>query len=149
MSVADYQLDTDTVVGLLRGRPTSIRERIRGAIAAEASLAISSVVLFELTYGIARSGRPAENADRLREFLAGGILVLPVTEHDARAAASVRAELAAAGTPIGPYDVLIAGQARSRDAVLVTGNTREFGRVRGLRLEDWGVPSQDRGKGAP
>ena len=141
MSVADYQLDTGTVVGLLRGRPTSIRERIRGVIAAEASLAISSVVLFELTYGIAKSGRPAENADLLREFLAGGILVLPVTEHDARTAASVRAELAAVGAPIGPYDLLIAGQALARGAVLVTGNTREFGRVRGLQTEDWGHDS--------
>jgi tRNA(fMet)-specific endonuclease VapC len=62
-----------------------------------------------------------------------------LTENDARAAAAARAESAAAGMPIGPYDVLIAGQARSRGAVLVTGNTGEFARVRGLRTEDWGA----------
>jgi tRNA(fMet)-specific endonuclease VapC len=62
-----------------------------------------------------------------------------LTENDARAAAAARAESAAAGMPIGPYDVLIAGQARSRGAALVTGNTGEFARVRGLRTEDWGA----------
>ena len=139
MNVRDYQLGSDTVVGLLRNRPASIRERVEEVIATGTSLSISSVVLFELSYGAARSSRPTENAERLREFLAGRTLVLPLTEHDARAVAAVRAELAAAGTPIAPYDVLIAGQARSRGAVLVTGNTREFGRVRGLRLDDWGI----------
>ena len=140
MSDPHYLLDTDTVVGLLRNRPPAIRIRFRAVLSGGKLLAISSVVLFELRYGIARSARPAENEDRLWALLAAGVAVLPLTEPVARAAAAVRAELAATGTPIGPYDLLIAGQALASGAVLVTGNTREFSRVRNLRVEDWRHP---------
>jgi tRNA(fMet)-specific endonuclease VapC len=64
-------------------------------------------------------------------------VVLEFDKEDARQAGQVRALLAAQGTPIGPYDVLIAGQAVARDMILVTRNTQEFERVRGLRFEDW------------
>jgi tRNA(fMet)-specific endonuclease VapC len=63
--------------------------------------------------------------------------VLSFDVEDARHAGAIRAELAAAGTPIGPYDALIAGQARARCLVLVTHNVREFARVPGLQVEDW------------
>ena len=140
MSDPDYLLDTDTVVGLLRDRPLPVRVRFRAAMDGGSLLAISSVVLFELSFGIARSAKPTENRDRLSALLAAGVAVLSLAESDARAAAVVRAELAMIGTPISPYDLLIAGQARARDTVLVTGNTGEFGRVRGLRIEDWRDP---------
>jgi len=63
--------------------------------------------------------------------------VVEFDHEDARRAGEVRALLAAHGTPIGPYDVLIPGQARARELILVTHNTAEFERVPGLRLEDW------------
>ena len=75
----------------------------------------------------------------LKEFLAKGFKILDFTANDAQAAGRIRAELKKAGTPIGAYDLLIAGQALARNLVLVTANTREFGRVHGLKFEDWTI----------
>jgi tRNA(fMet)-specific endonuclease VapC len=94
-------------------------------------------VLFELRYGAAKSPHPERNAQRIADFLAGPIEVLPFGSEDAEEAGDIRAALERIGTPIGPYDVLVAAQARRRDAVLVTANTREFSRVPRLRFEDW------------
>jgi tRNA(fMet)-specific endonuclease VapC len=94
-------------------------------------------VLFELRYGAAKSARPARNAQRITDFLAGPIEILPFESGDAEEAGDIRAALERAGTPIGPYDVLVAAQARWRDALLVTANGREFARVPRLKLEDW------------
>jgi tRNA(fMet)-specific endonuclease VapC len=63
--------------------------------------------------------------------------VLEADQDDARHAGEIRAQLASRGTPTGPYDVLIAGQARARKLTLVTHNTTEFTRVQGLKVEDW------------
>lgn len=73
----------------------------------------------------------------LKEFLSGGIAVLAFEDEDAAHAGALRAKLEAGGTPIGPYDVLIAGQALRHGATLVTANSKEFKRVRGLKCEDW------------
>jgi tRNA(fMet)-specific endonuclease VapC len=137
-----YLLDTSAVVALLKDRPAGVRERLRQTVAAGALLSISSVALFELWFGVAKSGRRRENAERLRVFLSGGLAVLPFEDEDARAAGELRADLEAAGTPIGPYDLLIAGQALRHDAILVTANVSVFARVRGLRWEDWTAPAQ-------
>ena len=88
----------------------------------------------ELYYGAYKSGRPEENLARV-EGLA--FPVLEFDREDARSAGEVRARLSGAGTPIGPYDVLIAGQALARKLILLTHNRKEFERVPGLRLEDW------------
>jgi tRNA(fMet)-specific endonuclease VapC len=96
----------------------------------------SAIVAHELAYGAARSARRAENERRLASLLAD-VEPLPFTLEDARAAGKIRAALAAAGTPIGPYDALVAGQARARGLVVVTGDTREFARVEGLETDDW------------
>ena len=104
------------------------------------ALAISSIVLFELRYGAAKSARPQRNTQRIADFLSGPIEVLPFEPADADEAGDIRAALERAGTPIGPYDVLVAAQARQRDALLVTANTSEFARVPRLKLEDWGMP---------
>jgi len=101
---------------------------------------VSSIVAYELWYGVRRSQRKEANTQRLEVFLAGPLEWTPFDDDDARAAGDVRAELEAAGTPIGAYDVLLAGQARRRGATLVTSNVREFGRVAGLKWEDWAVP---------
>jgi tRNA(fMet)-specific endonuclease VapC len=86
---------------------------------------------------VARSKRRNENAERLRIFLSGNIDVLPFDEDDAITAGDLRATLEQAGTPIGPYDLLIAAQALRSAATLVTANASEFARVSGLAWQDW------------
>jgi tRNA(fMet)-specific endonuclease VapC len=95
------------------------------------------IVLFELRYGAAKSARPERNARRIQDFLGGPIDILPFGPEDADEAGDIRAVLERAGTPIGPYDVLIAAQARLRNALLITANAREVVRVPRQRCEDW------------
>ena len=130
-------LDTNIVISLLLGTNLSVRQRHREAIKVGRPVAVSSITVFELQYGCAASQRRSENQERLFRFFAGPIATLAFEDEDARVAGEVRAQLKPSGTPIGPYDVLIAGQALRRDAMLVTANSREFERVRGLRLQDW------------
>lgn len=120
--------------------PSPVRTRIDAAVGLGSTLAISAIVLFELRYGVAKSARPERNAQRIADFLAGPIEVLPFEPEDADEAGEIRATLERAGTPIGPYGVLVAAQARRRQALLVTANAREFIRVPRLKFEDWGLP---------
>ena len=99
------------VIALLKNQPAGVRGRLRRVVSRGASIAVSSVVLYELWYGVARSERRRDNAERLRIFLSGKIDVVPFDEQDAATAGDLRATLEAAGTPIGPYDLLIAAQA--------------------------------------
>jgi tRNA(fMet)-specific endonuclease VapC len=132
-----YLLDTNAVIALLTNRPTTVRERLRREASASLSIGISSIVLFELWYGVARSQHRAQNTERLRTFLAGNISIVHFEEEDAAIAGDLRAELERSGTPIGPYDLLIAAQALRAGTILVTANVAEFRRVRGLVWEDW------------
>ena len=100
---------------------------------------IPSIAAHELYFGAYKSSRVEENLARL-EYLR--IPVVEFDREDAQEAGQLRALLAAAGTPIGPYDVLIAGQAKARNLILVTRNVREFARVAGLRIEDWEADEQ-------
>ena len=133
-------LDTNAVIAVLNHPTSPVRTRIDAAIGLGRPLAISSIVLFELRYGAAKSARPERHAQRIIDFLSGPIEVLPFAPADAEEAGDIRAELERAGTPIGPYDILVAAQARRRDALLVTANEREFARVPRLKLEDWAMP---------
>lgn len=133
----NYLLDTNAVIALLRNRPAGVRNRLRQAVSEGGLVAVPSVVLYELWYGVARSERRRENADRLRVFLSGHIDIVPFEEEDAVAAGELRAGLETAGTPIGPYDLLIAAQALRNRTTLVTANVSEFARVRGLSWQDW------------
>jgi tRNA(fMet)-specific endonuclease VapC len=133
----NYLLDTNAVIALLKNQPPGMRSRLRRVMSRGASIFVSSVVLYELWYGVARSGHRSENTERLRVFLSGDISVVPFDEEDALAAGDLRAELEAAGTPIGPYDLLIAAQALRIGATLVTANVSEFARVPGLAWQDW------------
>ncbi|SHI22792.1 tRNA(fMet)-specific endonuclease VapC [Pollutimonas bauzanensis] len=95
-----------------------------------------SIVAHELFYGAYKGQRMAENLARVEALQ---FEVLEFDREDAQRAAELRALLAAAGTPIGPYDVLIAGQAWARDLTLITHNLREFQRVPHIRVEDWEI----------
>jgi tRNA(fMet)-specific endonuclease VapC len=132
-----YLLDTNAVIALLKNEPAIFRKRLRRAVSRGAAIAVSSIVLYELWYGVARSARRRENAERLRVFLSGRIEVGAFEEDDAKTAGELRATLEGAGTPIGPYDLLIAAQALRTGATLVTANVAEFTRVPGLQWQDW------------
>lgn len=134
-----YLLDTNACIALINGREANVRRRFQRAVARESVMRLSSIVAFELWYGVAKSERKEGNALRLDAFVAGPLEWTPFDEEDARAAGTIRAELEAIGNPIGAYDVLLAGQARRHGATLVTSNTREFARVSGLKWEDWAV----------
>jgi tRNA(fMet)-specific endonuclease VapC len=101
---------------------------------------LSMIVYHELIYGAAYSERRAANENKIALFLAAGNLeLIPFEQADAREAADIRAYLRRQATPIGPYDVLIAGQARRAEASLVTANSEEFQPVPGLIVMDWAV----------
>lgn len=95
---------------------------------------ISAIAAHELFYGAYRSQKRAANLDLLDNL---PISVVELDREDAREAGEIRAALANSGAPIGPYDVLIAGQARARGMTLITRNLDEFSRVQGLRVENW------------
>lgn len=132
-----YLLDTNVCIALINGTSEKIRRRFMQAIRRAPSPAISSIAAHELWYGVAKSGRTVENANRLNAFLDRAVTVLDFSDHDAHAAGEIRADLERRGKRIGEYDTLIAGQAFARNLILVTANTREFGRVKGLVVEDW------------
>lgn len=134
-----YLLDTNTCIAIINNRPTSARRKLADALAEQAAIAISTVAAFELWFGVAGNdpSRRLANESRLHEFLAGPLDLLPFEPGDARIAGEIRASLRAAGTPIGAYDVLIAGQALARGLSVVTSNLREFRRVAGLVCIDW------------
>lgn len=133
----NYLLDTNAVVAMLRNKPAAVRERFAEAAGNGSSIAVSSIVLFELWYGVEKSQQVPENTERLRLFLSGDLELLDFDDEDAQTAGRVRALLEKAGTPIGAYDVLIASQALRRGLTVVTANTSEFSRVSGLNLVDW------------
>jgi tRNA(fMet)-specific endonuclease VapC len=131
-------LDTNVAIALLNNRQPRIRARFDAARASGTPLGLSIVVYHELMYGAAHSERRTANEDKIALFVAsGGIALLSFAEAEAREAADIRAYLRRQATPIGPYDVLIAGQARRAGTPLVTANSREFDRVPGLIVTDW------------
>lgn len=135
----NYLLDTNVVVALLRNKPPAVRDRYRAAQAAGDYVALSSVVMFELWYGVAKSSQVAENTERLRILLSADIDMLDFDDEDARIAGQVRADLEKGGQPIGAYDLLIAGQGLRRGLTVVTANSSEFSRVIGLSWQDWTI----------
>lgn len=127
-----YLLDANAVIALLNDTTSKAARRARRQKPGD--MAISAIVVHELFYGAFKSQRSERNValvDALR------FVVLEFDKEDARQSGEIRALLAGRGTSIGPYDVLIAGQAIARNLTLVTHNTDEFRRVPGLRIEDW------------
>lgn len=127
-----YLLDTNTLIAILNDRRSRPSRKLRRHEPAE--VVTSSIVVHELYFGAFKSGRPIENVARLDELQ---LAALAFDREDARSAGEIRAVLKRAGTPIGPYDILIAGQAFARNLILVTNNTHEFSRIGGLQIEDW------------
>jgi tRNA(fMet)-specific endonuclease VapC len=133
-------LDTNAVIASINQRRPNVRKRLEEALFRGVTVGIPAIVLFEMWYGIKKSARPQANAASFAAFLTLDVMPWAFEPVDAEEAADIRAALERAGTPIGPYDVLVAAQARRRGALLVTTNEREFARVPGLKLEDWARP---------
>ncbi|MBS9780409.1 MAG: type II toxin-antitoxin system VapC family toxin [Moraxellaceae bacterium] len=126
-----YSLDTNIVIALLNGN-VEVLHKIKSLKMREC--VVSSVVMFELYFGAEKSKRTRENLEKLLKLK---FQILEFNENDGKVAGRIRNELNQKGTPIGAYDVLIAGQAINRDLVLITHNVKEFNRIAELKLEDW------------
>lgn len=127
-----FLLDTNAVIALLNDPAGQVSRHLRRHQPAD--IGLSAIVIHELYFGAYKSQRRDRNlaiVDGLR------FEVIPFDREDAQHAGEIRAALAAQGTPIGGYDILIAGQARARALTLVTRNLREFQRVEGLGVENW------------
>jgi len=128
-----YLLDTDACIGVLRQRPGMV-DRLSQITPAEC--AVSMTTVYELFCGVGKAQHPDRERAKVERFVAA-IIELPFDRAAAEAAARIRIDLEGRGMPIGPYDLLIAGQALANDLTLVTGNVQEFQRVTGLKIESW------------
>jgi tRNA(fMet)-specific endonuclease VapC len=129
-----YMLDTNICIALIKRKPSKALKRLARLSAGD--IGISTITLAELCYGIAKSQFVERNREALEEFL----LPLEIVDFDENAASAygpVRAELKKAGWPIGPLDTQIGAHALSLDAVLVSDNTAEFRRIKGLQVDNW------------
>jgi tRNA(fMet)-specific endonuclease VapC len=128
-----FVLDTNTLIYYFKGQGR-VNQRMTSIPPQE--IAVSTIVLFELQVGIAKSPLPAKRTQQLQQLLSRVNLV--PFDHDAASAAAItRARLEQQGTPIGPIDVLIAGTALAMQATLITHNVKEFSRVAELMIADW------------
>jgi len=128
-----YVLDTNTLIYFFKGLG-AVSEHLLAH--SPKDIAIPSIVLFELEIGIARSTSPQKRKQQLQE-MTSLVQILPFGYSEASTAASIRIDLERQGLLIGPYDILIAATAVSNKGVLVSHNTKEFRRIKGLSLEDW------------
>ena len=128
-----YLLDTNTLIYFFKNMG-NVSERLLSKSPRE--IAIPVIALYELEVGIAKSKKPQKRRKQLNELISQ-VTVFPFGKEEAATAAHIRANLESKGTPIGPYDTLIAGIALSTKSTLVTRNTKEFNRIKKLTLEDW------------
>ncbi len=128
-----YVLDTNTLIYYFKGQGQAAQNLASVSVR---EISVSTIVLFELQVGIAKSKSPAKRTQQLQQLLSRVNLV-PFDQAAALAAARVRAQLEQQGTPIGQIDGLIAGIAIALKATLVTHNVNEFSRVPGLTIVDW------------
>jgi tRNA(fMet)-specific endonuclease VapC len=128
-----YVLDTNTLIYFFKGLGDVSKHMLAQS---PSELSIPAVVLFELEVGIAKSTSPNKRKSQLQEITAL-VNILPFGIAESRSAAQIRVELEKQGLPIGPYDVLIAATALANNMILITHNQKEFGRIKGLKIEDW------------
>lgn len=129
-----YMFDTNTCIHLIKHRPKTLCEKI--SVFPSESIAVSSIVIAELWYGVSLSQKKRQNKAALRDFL-DYVDVLDWPHGAGPVYGSIRKHLKEKGTPIGAMDLLVAAHALFLGAVLVTDNTREFERVPNLKLENW------------
>lgn len=129
-----YLLDTCVISDFVKGE-TNVLARLKAERPAD--LAISSVTLMEIHFGLALNPERAKKISPIINSVLSVISILPYEEKESLATATIRAYLQKQGAPIGPYDVMIAGTAQANQLMMVTSNTGEFQRVGGLMLEDW------------
>jgi tRNA(fMet)-specific endonuclease VapC len=129
-----YLLDTNTCIFLINRKPAPVMDRLRRAL--NETISVSVITAAELQFGVYNSRCVEKNRIALTEFLSP-FRILDFNDRDAEWYGKIRSWLKKEGNIIGPYDMLIAAQALSRDLILVTNNTDEFGRVKDLRIEDW------------
>ena len=128
-----YILDTNTLIYFFKGIGNVSKRLLEEP---PKNIGLPAIVVFELQVGISKSASSKKKQAQLKNFTSM-VNILPFGVDEARDAAIVRVALEKKGTPIGPYDVLIAGTVLSNKGVLVTHNTNEFARIKGLRIEDW------------
>ncbi len=128
-----YLLDTNTLIYFFKGIGDVSNILLSKA---PKDIFIPAIVLYELEVGIAKSTKPKKRAIQLGSLISR-VKIVSFGAQEAKVAATIRAKLESNGTPIGPYDTLIAGTALSNNATLVTHNTKEFKRVKSLNIEDW------------
>lgn len=128
-----FVLDTNTLIYFFKGIGNVSKNFLSQP---PRDIGIPTIVLFELEVGIAKSNSPRKRIKQLQDLMST-VNVLPFGPNEARAAAAIRAQLEKNGLTIGPYDILISGTASAKQAILVTHNIKEFGRIPKLQLEDW------------
>ncbi len=129
-----YLLDTNICIYIIKKKPESVIKRFEKL--KSGSVAISTITLSELYYGVAKSLKPDENMIALLEFISP-LEVLEFTNVDALIYGKIRNSLEKKGSPIGAMDLLIASIAKGRDLILVTNNTKEFSRIPDLKIDNW------------
>lgn len=131
-----YLLDTNICIYALKGKFPNIAQKLL-EIPPE-KIKISTITVMELEYGAAKSKWGEQSREAMRAFIAA-FEIIPFTDKDAFVCGSLRAKLAAAGTPIGAYDIMIAAQGLSHNLTVISHNVKEFSRVPNLTLEDWAI----------
>ena len=129
-----FLLDTNICIFLMKNKYPELVKKLLNSDPSE--MAVSSITVYELEYGAAKSQWPEKNRINVKLFLAP-FSIIPFDSNDAITAGEIRHMLEKAGTPIGPYDLQIAAQGLARGFTVVTHNTGEFSRVPNLRLTDW------------
>ena len=129
-----YLLDTNICIYIINKKPPAVVKRIQTKLPEQ--IAISSITLAELEYGIVRSRYPDRNRIALLEFLIP-FMILDFDQMASVVYGWIRSFLESKGKPIGPMDLLLAAQAKSRNMILVTNNEKEFNRIDGLQTENW------------
>ncbi len=128
-----YLLDTNIIIYTIKNRPIVVRDKFNQHVG---QMAISTVTIGELMYGVERSAQPEKNLADV-EGLIARLEVIDFDQSSAEHFGDIRASLFRTGQPIGPYDMMLAGHARSKGLILVTNNVKAFERVAGLRIENW------------
>ncbi|AFV96663.1 MULTISPECIES: type II toxin-antitoxin system VapC family toxin [unclassified Sulfuricurvum] len=128
-----YLLDTNTLIYFFKGEGNVAARMFEHS---PSQIAIPSLVVYELEVGIAKSSSPKKREQQLKMLLEN-VIVIPFGNEEARVSAKIRASLESIGEPIGPLDTLIAGCALAHHYTLVTRNKKEFGKVKGLKVENW------------